>query len=288
MICTIWLSNYKKNTWAKVNKALKKALLNIYIWPTFVLVTLIGCLLIPFLLAINLIFFRRPMDSFFRRGVRIYGWILVRWVPFMAPVTLVDKSNGFKTPAIFVANHNSAVDPYLFGMLPVENAFVTTWPFRIPLYQHIMRLAGYINADKGWDHVLSEAKRLMSQGCSIIIWPEGHRSRDGKLTRFRNGAFQLACQTGYPIVPVCISGSFRLFPPGKRLLTPSRITMRIMPPMRPKKTGDDPEVIHALKKAVHNVFSTELYRTATVNQKINLQDSTVLNRQKDLIKQALQ
>lgn len=282
-----WLLNSKKSLWPKGSKELKKALLNIYLWPTFILVTLVGFILIPFLLAVNCIFLRRPLDSFARRGVRIYGWILVRCVPFMAPVTLEDKSGGFTTPAIFVANHNSAVDPYLFGMLPVENAFVTTWPFKIPLYQHVMGLAGYINANEGWDHVLSEAKRLMAKGCSVIVWPEGHRSRDGQLARFRNGAFQLACQTGYPIIPVCIRGTFRLFPPGKRLLTPSRISMQILPAVRPKNPGDSPENIHALKKEIHTIFSTELNRQMLSAQADNAQDGTFRTREESLIKQAL-
>lgn len=248
---------------------MKKALLNIYAWPAFFVVTLVGFLLIPVLLLINMFFVRMPLDSFSRRGVRIYGWILVRCIAFMAPVTLEDHSGGYATPAIFVANHNSAVDPYLFGLLPVENAFVTTWPFNIPFYQYVMRMAGYINANNGWDHVLAEAKQLMSNGSSIIIWPEGHRSRDGRLTRFRNGAFQLACQTGRPIIPVCIHGTHQLFPPGRRLLSPARVSMKILPPLFPEMHGDSPEAIHDLKIKTLAVFSAELDRQPSLNQSVS-------------------
>ncbi len=229
---------------------------------------------------------RRSLDRFVRHGVRIYGWILVRCIPFMAPVTIEDESGGFDTPAIFVANHNSAVDPYLFGMLPVENAFVTTWPFKIPFYQHVMRMAGYINANEGWDHVFSEAEHLMSQGCSIIIWPEGHRSRDGKLSRFRNGAFQLAYRTGYPIIPVYINGTFHLFPPGKRLLTPSRVSMRIMPPIWPKTSGENAENIRALKIETHSVFSSEANRQDMKRTTGIAQDANLSNDKDSSLKQA--
>jgi 1-acyl-sn-glycerol-3-phosphate acyltransferase len=244
---------------------LKKILLNLYIWPAFALVSVLSFLCLPLILLANFLVFRRPTDRLVRRTVRAYGWILVRLVPFMAPVTVLDKSGGLELPAIFVANHNSAVDPYLFGALPHENAFVTTWPFKIPLYKYAMRMAQYIDANRGWDHVLDAAEKLLDRGSSIILWPEGHRSRDGQLRRFFNGAFRLSCQTGRPIVPVCIRGTFKLMPPGQKLLTPSRISMVVLPPVLPEKCGDDPNAIRALKQKIRAIFSEELAKEPASN-----------------------
>ena len=227
---------------------MKKLLLNLYYWPMFLLVTCVGIGISPLLLLGNLLFFRLPVDRLIRQSIRIYGWVLIRVVPFMAPVTLDDRSGGFEGPAIFVPNHSSSIDPYLFGLLPLDNAFVTSWPFRIPFYNLFMHLAGYIDSTRGWQHVERQGGKLLARGCSLIIWPEGHRSRDGRLRRFKNGAFQLALATGRPIVPVCILGSRRMLPPGNRMLTPARIRMILLPPIHPSGDPANTDHIKALKE----------------------------------------
>ncbi|MEA3385366.1 MAG: lysophospholipid acyltransferase family protein [Thermodesulfobacteriota bacterium] len=237
---------------------LKKLLLNLYIWPVFAVFTVFClCFILPLLLIYSVLA-NQPMDRVIRKSICLYGWALVRVVPFMAPVTVEDFSNGIKPPVIFVPNHNSSIDPYLFGMLQFENAFVTSWPFQIPVYKWLMRMARYINSNDGWEVVLSRGEELLASGCSLIIWPEGHRSRDGRLARFKNGAFRLACDTATSIVPVCILGSDRLMSPGSRFLTPSRVKIVILPPIIPSGHGDDPDCIRALKDQTRESIATEL------------------------------
>lgn len=240
---------------------MKKLLLNLYYWPLFLLVTVIGFGISPLLLLGNLLL-PQPTDRMIRRSIRVYGWFLIRVIPFMAPPILDDRTGGFAKPAIFTPNHNSSIDPYLFGLLPLDNAFVTSWPFHIPFYNLFMFLAGYIDSTRGWDHVEKQGKKLLDQGCSLIIWPEGHRSRDGRLRRFKNGAFQLALATGRPIVPVCILGSREMLPPGQRLLNPARIRVVLLPPIIPAGSADNPEDIMALREqvraAIAAILPTEL------------------------------
>ena len=237
---------------------LKKILLNIYFWPMFLLVTAIGFLVTPFLLAANLLLTASSIDRSIRQAIRIYGWVLIRIVPFMAPVVLEDRSGGFDKPAIFTPNHSSSADPYLFGMIPVENAFVTSWPFRIPFYNFFMHLAGYINSTRGWKHVQKKGKELLASGCSLIIWPEGHRTRTGRMGRFKNGAFQLALATGRPIVPVCIVGSRRMLPPGRFFISPARIKIILLPAIEPIGTADNPDDIKNLKERARTCIAREL------------------------------
>ncbi|GAB4335646.1 MAG: hypothetical protein Kow0089_05460 [Desulfobulbaceae bacterium] len=240
---------------------IRKLLLNIYIWPLFAIVTLVAFLLVPFILVVNRLLFGKPVAVVFRRGVRIYGWVLVRLVPFFAPVRLVDRSGGRPATGIYVVNHNSSVDPYCFGVIPGEFAFFTSWPFNIPFYNWIMKQAEYLNTGWGWQTLAERALRLLENGCSLIIWPEGHRSRTGKLGPFESGAFRLACETGYPIVPVCIRGTFHLLPPGHRLLTPSRVSVTILPPItisEQQKGKMDRKTTQRLKEQVRQVFLQEL------------------------------
>jgi 1-acyl-sn-glycerol-3-phosphate acyltransferase len=237
---------------------MKKLLLNLYFWPAFALVSLFSLCVLPFLLIFSVIFMPQSTARVVRKSIRLYGWLLVRIVPFMAPITVKDLSGGLKPPVIFVANHYSSIDPYLFGMLPFENAFVTSWPFRILVFKWGMQLAHYINTEDGWEGIQEQGEKLLASGCSIIIWPEGHRSRDGRLARFKNGAFGLACSTGTSIVPVCILGTDRVMPPGSRFLTPGRVKMVILPPIIPSGRGDDPDCIRALKDQARESIATEL------------------------------
>lgn len=219
-------------------KALKKILLNLYFWPLFVLVTAGGMVLLPFLVFIMIVVMRMKPGYSIRRLISIYGWMMVRLIPFFAPVQVEYRGGKLPKTCIYVPNHNSSIEPYLFGALGIDAGFFTTWPFKIPFYGNMMRLAGYINPDEGWNTLLPKAVKFLKTGASLIIWPEGHRSRDGRLGRFKNGAFALSVATGYPIVPVCILGADKLLPPGRKLLTPHRLTMVMLPPVHPEKKGD--------------------------------------------------
>ena len=239
---------------------IKKLLLNLYIWPVFILVTFISLFLIPVILTANFLFFRKEVSRLYRKGVRIHGWVLVRLVPFFAPAKLNDRSGGRPETGIYVTNHNSSVDPYCFGLVPGEFAFVTSWPFNIPVFSWIMKQAEYLNTKWGWETLYDNAVRLMKSGCSLIIWPEGHRSRTGELGEFENGAFRLACETGHPIVPVFITGTHRLMPPGQRFLTPSRVNVTILPPHYPPKGQSDRQSIQKLNKQVREAFASEIHK----------------------------
>jgi len=238
---------------------MKKLLLNLWFWPVFVAVTAIGLSLIPILCAANAVTFRYPVARGIRIGVRLYGRVLIASLRWAAPVTLEDRSGGLSPPVVFVANHSSSVDPYLFGMLPLEMAFVTSWPFRIPVYKWIMGLAGYLNTADRWERLAEQGARLLASGCSLIVWPEGHRSRDGRLRRFRNGAFRLAIQAECPVVPVCIRGTERILPPGRRILSPATVRVTVLPPIAaPDDGGDGKQAVRLLRDRAYAAIHDEL------------------------------
>lgn len=238
---------------------MSKVLFNIYYWIFFLFLTLFGLVLLPFILFVTGLFSSRTIASALRRLIRLYGWILVRIAPFLRPVKVEYPSRPLPAPAIFVANHASAIDPYLFGAIEVdENSFVTSWPFRIPIYGFLMRMAGYVNSNDGWQKVLKKCMALLDCGSSVTIWPEGHRSRDGRLGRFRKGAFVLAVKSGRPVVPVCILGSGGVLPPGKRLLQPGRVRLVVLPPVYPPASGEQYERVKVLRQRVRDMIEKRL------------------------------
>ncbi|WP_136795698.1 lysophospholipid acyltransferase family protein [Desulfosediminicola ganghwensis] len=238
---------------------MKKLIWNVYFWLVFLVLTSVGILLLPSILVTQILLFSRSLPSALRRAIRWYGWVLVCLVPFMSPVRVRYSTRELPESAIFVANHNSAIDPYLFGAIPVENSFVTSWPFRIPVYGFFMRLAGYANAEEGWDAVRSRCKALLDEGSYVTIWPEGHRSRNNQLGRFKNGAFSLAIETGRPLVPVCILGAGKILSPGERLMACGEVTLIVLDPVYPAvDIGDDALAVRQLRSEVHKIIEQTL------------------------------
>ncbi len=237
---------------------MQQLMFNIYYWLMFVIVTVLGIFILPLFLIVYVAFFRRTIDWTIRWAICIYGWILVKIVPFLTPVKVESQTGEIPLPAIFTPNHNSAIEPYLFGSLLTDICFVTTWPFKIPVYNLFMRLAGYINANDGWAEVLLKGADFLKAGTSIVIWPEGHRSRDGRLGRFKNGAFALSVKTGYPLIPVCILGAKEFLPPGKKLMNPTLIKMVLLDPIYPENHDDEQTEIIRLKNKAYEAINQKI------------------------------
>ncbi|MDR9501663.1 MAG: lysophospholipid acyltransferase family protein [Desulfurivibrionaceae bacterium] len=236
---------------------------NLYYWPLFLLVTALGVVVCPLLFLVDQLRGRqRTPAATLRHLIRLYGWLLVVAVPFWQPVRLVNKGAKLPVPVIFVPNHTSAIDPFVFGALAMENAFVTSWPFKIPGYSFFMRQAGYVDVRKGWPEVARGVEKLLGQGCSVIMWPEGHRTRTGKMGRFRRGAFEVAVRSNTPIVPVCIKGTRRVLPAGKIFLRPGRVTLTLLPPVYPQKGLPLQEQVASLRDTVRTMIAEELARSA--------------------------
>lgn len=237
---------------------MKRLLFNLYFWPCFFAVTITGVMLVYPVTLLMKLAGSRGVGRFVRTAILVYGWIIIRVIAFMVPVRLHDRSGGFTSPVIFVSNHCSSIEPYLFALCRGQMAFVTTWPFNIPVYRVFMRLAQYIDAAEGWENVVNAGKKLVRQGCSLVVWPEGHRSRNGSLGRFRNGAFLLACEMDCPVIPVCMKGTDRVMPPGSRFLNPAPVDMVLLPPHKPDRDDDMIQCIYKLKHRVRDAINMEL------------------------------
>lgn len=140
-------------------------------------------------------------------------------------------------PYIFAANHQSQFDIFaLQGYLGFDFRWMAKKElFDIPIFGSGMRAAGYIPVDRSRGRQamksLIEAAGHISAGTSVIIFPEGTRSRDGKLQDFKSGAMVLAIKAGVPIVPVAIIGTHQILPKGRLLAQPGQVLIRIGQPI---------------------------------------------------------
>jgi 1-acyl-sn-glycerol-3-phosphate acyltransferase len=125
-------------------------------------------------------------------------------------------------PYVFMSNHLSFLDgPLLMTVLDrPARVIVKRFVFRIPVLGLGMRFSGYVPLDRegagaGRRSIARAAQLVKEKGYSFLIYPEGTRSFDGKLLPFRRGGFFLALESGAPIVPVSVKGTYELMPRGK-------------------------------------------------------------------------
>jgi 1-acyl-sn-glycerol-3-phosphate acyltransferase len=136
---------------------------------------------------------------------------------------------------IFTANHASNLDPLaLMPWIPRRvSVLLKQEVLNIPVLSFGMRQAKFVPIRREYRESttasLEACREVLRQGLPLVIFPEGTRSRDGRLRRFKKGAFVLGIEAGVPIVPVSISGTRNLLPPGTSSLRPGEVTTRIGP-----------------------------------------------------------
>lgn len=149
------------------------------------------------------------------------------------------------TPCIFVSNHQSILDVWaLAPALPDTTRFVAKSSlFRIPLFGWALRAGGFVPIDRERKDrargSIDRAAAMVASGLSVILFPEGTRSRDGKLLPFKRGAFRLATRTGAPIVPVAVSGSGKVLRPRSIVVRPGTVRVRFAEPIDSLPFGED-------------------------------------------------
>ena len=141
------------------------------------------------------------------------------------------------SPYIYMPNHQSNFDiPVLLGHLTVQFRWLAKMElFKIPIFGRAMRKAGYISIDRhnreSAFKSLEVAANKIKGGVSVLIFPEGTRSWDGRIRPFKKGGFVMAIDSGVPIVPVVITGTRQIMPKGKFRVYPGRIRMVIHKPI---------------------------------------------------------
>jgi 1-acyl-sn-glycerol-3-phosphate acyltransferase len=126
---------------------------------------------------------------------------------------------------VYMSNHQSHLDiPVLYATLPSPTIRMLAKAelFRIPLWGRGLRAAEFIEVDRG-NHAravqsIEHAARLVRDGVSIWVAPEGTRSVDGRIGKLKKGGFHLALVTGTPIVPVAIRGTIGILPRGATVM----------------------------------------------------------------------
>ncbi len=203
------------------------------IWIWLAVITLI-ILWLP-LLAIIRLFDRDPVHYRTGRWFRRLGVAMTSVNPSWRIHISGHKVDNPRRPYVVVSNHQSHADIPILSNLPWEMKWIAKKElFSLPFVGWMMKLAGDIPVDRtdrrSGAMMLLTAKRYLEQKCSVMFFPEGTRSRDGRIGLFNEGAFHLAVKAQVPILPVAVEGSFGCLPKKSwKFGKPSEVYVRILP-----------------------------------------------------------
>jgi 1-acyl-sn-glycerol-3-phosphate acyltransferase len=164
---------------------------------------------------------------------------------------------------IFMSNHVSNLDPpVLIPVIPGRcSVLVKKELFRIPVLGTGMRLAELVPVDRSDREAAIEsvqaAVRVLHEGLHMLIYPEGTRSSDGKLLPLKKGPFHLAMDSGVPVVPVTILGTFESWPKTRFSVRPGTATVLFHPPIQPHDFADRDELMNAVRDVIASALPPE-------------------------------
>jgi 1-acyl-sn-glycerol-3-phosphate acyltransferase len=187
---------------------------------------------------------------FMRNQVRLAG----------ARLTVI-RSPGFdpRRTSVFVCNHVSIFDPFvLYSAIPqFVRGLELESHFRVPVYGWMMRNFGnvpvpVVRTPASLRAMRERCRHALASGTSLLVFPEGHRTRDGRVGRFHLGAFRMARELGVPVVPVSQVGAWDLKRVGSWWLSPARIIVHLHAPIETTGLGreDDAALCERARAAV--------------------------------------
>lgn len=175
------------------------------------------------------------------RACNYYGKVMGRFYMHLAgcPLSIAGEEHlDPNRPAIYVSNHSSVLDIFLaIWLSPVGTVGIAKKEVaRIPVFGQIYFLSGHLLIDRGdSDRAVARLKELASyvraNRLSIFLWPEGTRSRSGRLLPFKKGVAHLAIQAGLPVVPIVVEGAHHCWTKETLTIRPVPVAVRVLPPV---------------------------------------------------------
>ena len=204
---------------------------------------------------VSSVFDRR--GDFGHKCARAWSWLILKTTGVQVAVTgleRLDRSRSY----IFVANHQSIYDiPILFASLPFQLRILAKESLgKIPFMGWHLRRTGHILVDrsKTGAGIMKKMARLARQHQSLILFPEGTRSTDGRVARFKGGSFLIALEAGLPVVPVSVQGSRHVMFRGRLMVCPGRVTVTVHEPI--ETAGVPREAVREFSVRVHDVVAS--------------------------------
>ena len=172
--------------------------------------------------------------NFGHRCARAWSWLILKTTGVQVTVEGLDRLDSSRS-YVFASNHQSIYDiPILFASLPFQLRIIAKESLgRIPFMGWHLRRTGHVLVDRARPGagVVRKMARLVKAGHSLIVFPEGTRSTDGTVGRFKGGPFVIALQAGLPVVPITVVGSRHVMFRGELMVRPGRVRVVVHDPI---------------------------------------------------------
>lgn len=218
--------------------------------------------------------------SFYHRLLTSFARLLV-WAAPRERLRLLDQGDeNFERPAIIISNHQSFLD--ILMMLAVSPRLIlmtNQWVWNSPIVGPLVRYADSVPAFEGIESNIDLIKEKLRQGFSIVIFPEGTRSNDGKIHRFHKGAFYLAEKLKVDLLPILIHGAGETIAKRDLMVNNTKVTFRFLPRIAPdddrfgvtyqeKSKAIRKYVAHAYEKLKEEVETPEYLKNRLISNYI--------------------
>ncbi|WP_224364947.1 lysophospholipid acyltransferase family protein [Hyalangium versicolor] len=160
-------------------------------------------------------------------------------------------------PAVFVANHQSAMDIVAaMGLFHPFKFISKASLFKVPMVGWLMRLMRYVAVERGhvhaMDRMLEDCRMWLRRGVAVFIFPEGTYAPVGQRLPFKRGAFRLAIEEKVPVVPVVLEGTADILDgDGPQMHARASVRVRVLPPLSPESLGQDEAELAARVRALY-------------------------------------
>lgn len=239
-----------------------RVLYRIYFWLFCVPVFLVLTILTALITIVGCMLGGRRIFSYYP-GM-IWSWLTCYLV--LCPVRVKGREHIQKNQSyVFVSNHQGAFDIFMiYGFLGVPIKWVMKAGIgKIPLVGAACRAAGFIFVDhssaKSAARSVQEAERSLRAGVSLVVFPEGSRTYDGRMIRFKKGACQIAVDQHLPIIPITLNGPFDVLPIGTINVHRHRMEMVIHSPLSTDDVDTSHKGMQELADKAQRIIASDLW-----------------------------
>lgn len=190
-----------------------------------------GCLVLTILTLLFTItpFLKEQKKYILHRLIRVLSASLIHLMFNVRKVYIDRQKLNLNRPALLIANHQSFLDIMMTLMLHPKLIIMTNnWVWNSPIFGRVIRFADFYPSDAGAENSIEHLKNLVENGYSIMIFPEGTRSKTGKIGRFKKGAFYIAEQLNLDILPVIFHGTGDCIRKNDFLVHGTTVTMKFL------------------------------------------------------------
>jgi 1-acyl-sn-glycerol-3-phosphate acyltransferase len=168
-------------------------------------------------------------------------------------------------PCIFMCNHVSNLDPpVVLPMLPGRSSVLLKKELMsIPILGRAMRMGQFVPVERGGKRDAAQASvaaagEALRKGLHILVFPEGTRSKDGRLSTFKKGPFFLAMETQASVVPIAISGTEQMMRKGSAAIKPGVARVQFLPVIEPKNFEAREDLLRAVRAEIAGALPEEM------------------------------